>query len=99
MKFDLHAEIAQKARELGLAPPPPLLFADTNWIDSFFTLLVNPGTAKLELWRTDHLGLEGVPMQSWKPFVEGRSRFPWVLYPRTFEYTAMSSSSEAVLKP
>ncbi len=93
LKFDLHAEIAQKARELGLAPPPPLLFADTNWIDSFFTLLVNPGTVKLELWRTDHLGLEGVPMPSWKPFVEGRSRFPWVLYPRTFEYTAMNSQS------
>lgn len=94
LKFDLHAEIALRARQLALAPPRPFLFADTNWIDSFFALIVNPGTSKLELWRADHLGLEGVPMQSWKPFVEGHGRFPWVLYPRTFEYTAMSSSSQ-----
>jgi hypothetical protein len=86
LQEDLHLQVMQKARELGLAPPSPLLFADTNWTGAFFGWLVNPGTEKLELWRLDRTGCRGAPMSSWKTYMDGTQRKPWSIYTNPFEY-------------
>lgn len=93
LSFDLHAEVASRARFLGLAAPEPFLFADTNWADHFFALIVSPASRRLELWRVDCLGLEGWPMSSWNPYFEERNTIPWMILPRTFEYMSASSGS------
>ncbi|MBI2742352.1 MAG: hypothetical protein HYX48_00345 [Chlamydiales bacterium] len=84
---DLHELVLERARALGLSPPAPFIFADTNWTDSFFALIVNPGSSELELWRVDPLGIKGEPMSSWNSHLQAKSRHPWIIYPRTFEYT------------
>lgn len=78
--FDLHAFIAQKAKENALAPPTPLLVADTNWTNYVFGFVVNPGTAELELWRLDRTLSYGVPMSQWRHWLNGSDKSPWVLY-------------------
>lgn len=84
---DFHELVTQRAQTLGLAPPSPLLFADTNWSLFYFGFIFNPGTEKLELWRFDATGSEGVPMNSWKHWMDGSEKKPWNLYIRPAEYT------------
>jgi hypothetical protein len=86
LSFDLHEAIVKRAAKERLSPPPPLIFADTNWPNFFFAFLVNPGTLALELWRTDSTGTYGMPMTSWKPFINGKERKTWGLYTRPYQY-------------
>jgi hypothetical protein len=85
--FDLHAYVEETARKHRLAPPPPLLFADTNWSVYFFSFLVNPGTNELELWRQDVLGATGIQMKSWVTFMNGQDTTLWHIYNKPYEYT------------
>lgn len=84
--FDLHLEIAMLMERKKLAPPRPLLFADTNWAKFYFSFLVNPSTGQLELWRTDKIGLTGAPMSEWEPFLNGTLKESWGIYLRPYEY-------------
>ncbi|NGX27377.1 MAG: hypothetical protein K940chlam6_01311, partial [Chlamydiae bacterium] len=84
---DLHLEVARLMEQKKLAPPRPLIFADTNWSKFYFSFLVNPATNELELWRTDKIGLTGSPMREWEHFLDGRVKEPWGIYLRPYEYT------------
>lgn len=84
--FDLHHFVAKHARAIGLGPPTPLLFADTNWCGNYFGFVVNPGTARLELWRLDSTLSEGVPMTQWKQWVNGTDRKTWSIFTHPHEY-------------
>jgi hypothetical protein len=85
---DFHQRIAQAAQKLGYAMPKPLLFADTNWVKDYFAFMVNPGTGRWELWRTDVLGTTGYPMSVWARWLEGSNRQAhWGVYNRPHEYT------------
>jgi hypothetical protein len=84
--FDLHATVAKNASLYGYAPPAPLLFADTNWVGSYFGFVVNPGTCQLELWRLDKTGSKGSPMSMWKRYVNGQDKKTWNIYSRYTEY-------------
>jgi hypothetical protein len=84
--FDLHEKIAQRAEALGLAPPAPLLFADTNWSQFFFGFVVNPGTYAIELWRLMPSGF-GFPMTPWKKYLNKSQGYAWNLYIHPSEYT------------
>ncbi len=84
LPFDLTTEIEKRARLIGLGPPAPLLFADTNWATYFFGCVVNPGTGNLELWRMNYLGTQGFPMNSWKSYFGPGDTQPWTLYSDLF---------------
>ncbi len=84
--FDLHEYIAKKAEVIFLAPPEPLFFADTNWTGYYFAFLVNPGTGELELWRIDRAGVQGVPMSTWKHWLNGEDRSAWHICLSPSEY-------------
>jgi len=86
MSFDLHAHIEKKAAEHKLSPPPPLLFADTNWNGFFFGFLVSPGTLQLELWRLDYVGSSGWKMGSWERFMNGEDTTKWHIFHKPLEY-------------
>ncbi len=83
---DRHEEIAHLMRAKGLAPPKALIFADTNWAKYLFAFLVNPVSEKLELWRTDRIGLTGAPMHNWEPFLNGSIKQSWRIFSRPHEY-------------
>lgn len=85
--FDLHEAVTKKAESLGLAPPPPVLVADTNWSQFYFAFIVNPGTDELELWRVESISGEGYPMSSWKKWFTLEGEAFWNIYTRPFEYT------------
>ena len=71
----------------GFCLPKPLIFADTNWPNEWFAFLVNPGNGQFELWRCDHLGNEGAPMDDWKKWLNGSEQQPkWGLYPLVNQY-------------
>ena len=86
--FDLHQYVADHARLIGLAPPSSLVFADTNWPNTYFGFVVNPATLHLELWTLDCTASQGMPMSDWNHWVDGSERLPWSLYVNPFEYTA-----------
>lgn len=84
---DYHLLIASAAQQMGYAMPTPIIFADTNWVKEEFSFLVNPGTAKLELWRVDYTGTQGFPMSSWQQWVNGsRPDQKWAIYTKPSEY-------------
>lgn len=84
--FDVHQKIAEQSLFLQLAPPFPFLFADTNWTNYYFGLLVNPGTGELELWRVEKTGLSGFPMISWKKSFDGADPKEWSIFSKPIEY-------------
>lgn len=86
-QVDSWNEISKRSSVRGFAPPPPLLFADTNWAGFYFGFVVNPGTGALELWRMDRSGCRGFPMTSWKAFIDGSSRLKWIIYTHAHEYS------------
>lgn len=88
--FDLHSFTASHARFVGVAQPSPVLVADTNWAGYYFSFLVNPGSGRLELWRTDSTLSQGMPMSEWKHFVNGTDRKSWSLFTRPYEYKNLS---------
>lgn len=84
---DLYRSLRESAIRVGLIPRTALVFADTNWSTYFFSFVFNPGTDRLELWRTDAAGWRGVPMSSWEPWLSGVSRKTWTLFTDPHEYT------------
>ncbi len=83
-----HKEIKKICEEEKLSLPPPIIFADSNWVKDHFAFLVNPGTGKLELWRVDPLGGEGEPMEQWGHWLDGSRKQPdWGVFTNPFEYT------------
>lgn len=80
--------VTQAMQSLGLCSPEPLLFADSNWVDSYFGFTVGPGTGELELWRFNPFGTSGEPMRQWAPYLDGRDTRKWVVYVNPYEYTS-----------
>ncbi len=85
--FDLHEVISKKAEEMRLAPPSPLLFADTNWSQFYFGFVVNPGTLQLELWRIQPSCGSAFPMSSWNKWFTKENTASWNICVRPFEYS------------
>lgn len=86
-KRDYHLLISLAAQKLGYAWPAPIFFADTNWVKDQFAFLINPGTGKLDLWRIDYTGLEGMPMSSWRVWLNGSNRErTWGTFTKPFQY-------------
>lgn len=86
-QLDYPCLISLTAQKLGYAMPAPVLFADTNWVKDQFAFVVNPGTAKLELWRTDYMGSQGISMSMWKQWVNGSNRErTWGVFTKPYEY-------------
>ncbi len=81
-KKDLHQTVSERAAALKLSHPLPFLFADTNWEENYLGFVVNPGTGKLELWRLDRRAEEGVPLTSWKMWLDGTKKVPWTIFTR-----------------
>lgn len=77
---DLHGEVAKAMRILKLAPPEPLIFADTNWAKYYFAFLVSPSSEELELWLLDKIGLKGRPMEEWRQYLDGTTNEVWSVY-------------------
>ena len=76
------------AQKLGLAFPPAIIFADTNWIKDSFGFVVNPGTEQWELWRVNSEGSVGFPMTEWRQWLDGtRQEKKWGVYNRPYEYS------------
>lgn len=87
--YDYHWLVAQRAQKELYALPSPIVFADTNWVKDYFSFVVNPGTGKLDLWRTDYTGSQGSPMSMWQPWLDGsRKDITWGIYTRPYEYKA-----------
>lgn len=97
LSFDLHQYIADHARFVGNAQPTALLFADTNWTNYFFGFVINPGTLRLELWRLDPTMTCGVPMSSWKQWLNGTDRKTWSVLTRPFEYCLYADKTEKLI--
>jgi hypothetical protein len=77
-------------RKLGLCHPGPLLFADTNWENSYFGFVLDPVTNELDLWRCDPDGLSGVPMTSWRHLFSSQT---WLIYTNPSEYRFTENQS------
>jgi len=86
LTYSIYSKLDACLEKLKLSPPPPLLFADTNWGQFYFGFVVNPGTLELELWRLDRRGCNGMPMSSWKEYVDGTSQKPWGILTNPKEY-------------
>jgi hypothetical protein len=69
--------------------PRPIIFADTNWIESDLGFIVSPATLEWELWRFDPQGRQGKPMYIWRHHMDGSDRTPWLIYTRPNEYNQM----------
>ncbi|PCI76941.1 hypothetical protein COB21_03690 [Candidatus Aerophobetes bacterium] len=70
-----------------LLAPPGIIVGDTNWPLWFFSFLYNPLSGRLELWRTDNLGLFGYPMEDWNMYMAPGSTAPWILYVDIRQYS------------
>ncbi|MBF8262958.1 MAG: hypothetical protein HW387_623 [Parachlamydiales bacterium] len=62
-KRDFEQELAETMRKLGLIPPAPVLFGDTNWSDWLLGFVPDAESRKLQLWRLNRTGLRGAPME------------------------------------
>ena len=61
--IDWEMKIANWVRHVGLAPPQPFIFGDTNWSDWVFGFV--PHFGREQLWRLNRTGLRGCPMREW----------------------------------
>jgi len=59
---DWQQRIADAARHLRLAAPPPIIFADSNWFGWEFAFVYNPGSEELDIWQCDYLGRQAQPV-------------------------------------
>lgn len=85
---NIHYSLIQKMRQMGLLPPSPILFADTNWEGDYFSFVVSPSSMELELWRMNSLGKNGAPMSSWKEWLDGSRKKPdWGIYTQPEQYS------------
>ncbi len=67
--------------------PKPLLFADTNWLDYYFALAVNPATLELDLYRVSADGARTYPMTPWRHYLDGSTTIPWGVLTRPSDLT------------
>ncbi|MDR3624123.1 MAG: hypothetical protein P4L16_03165 [Chlamydiales bacterium] len=84
--LDYHNEIVVAMQSLGFSMPRPILFADSNWVNTRFGFVINPGTLELEFWALDYVGSTGHPLMSWKKWFKGFGKKTWGLYVKPFEY-------------
>ena len=75
---DLEEDLVKKVREMGLAYPAPILFADTNWAGWYFAWIVGP-SGEVELWRVNRTGSSGFPMNGWKNWMSVENEAPWIV--------------------
>lgn len=92
MDADLHKIVAENARKLRLAPPSPLLFADSNWPHFLFGFMWGAASERLRLWRFDANDCRGSVMKEWEDFVEGKRQqpkhyLPWGIYTKLEQYS------------
>lgn len=80
LSFDLHRAVAEIAKREGTAQPTSWIFADTNWPGYYFAFVVSPATLQLDLWRVSRDGLQGVPMSSWRQWLNGQDKKTWCIY-------------------
>lgn len=85
--------ILNALRELRLAMPEPLFFADTNWPYFNFAFVVNPATHKLEFWRVDSIGRVGFPMKIWDQYFDEQNPSLWSIFIKPSEYQAQEPKS------
>jgi hypothetical protein len=90
---DFWGALKGAAQKLGYSLPPPLIFADTNWVKDTFAFVVNPGTSLLEFWRCDPLGVDGSPISVWKNWLNGSNKErTWGVYIKPSQYIRLLSS-------
>lgn len=66
--------LLRKAGEsIGVFPPQPVEFADSNWTRESFAFAMNPGTLVVEIWCVERWGFRGRSMGSWRPWLNGSS--------------------------
>lgn len=84
---DFHLKVVEATQSLSYSMPKPLIFADTNWTKDMFAFLVNPGTAKLDLWKLDYTGIHATPMTNWKMWLDGSHKESvWGIYNKPVQY-------------
>lgn len=76
---------------------PPLLFADTNWLDYAFAFAVNPATLELDLYRISADNTRAYPMNPWRSYLDGSTTTPWGVLTRPSDYSG-SPLSDLALK-
>ncbi|MCB1112753.1 MAG: hypothetical protein KDK72_08875 [Chlamydiia bacterium] len=85
--IDYHRELVRVGRDKGFLLPKPIIFADTNWTSESFSFLINPGTGKLDFWKTNFYGMHGEPMVVWQSALDGSNPDEkWGIYTRVIEY-------------
>ncbi len=75
-------------RSQGAFLPPPLIFADSNWVKDHFAFVVNPATLRLEFWSVDPYGIKGEPISHWKMWLDGsRKERNWGVFTNKVQYS------------
>lgn len=83
---DIQLKEMREMEKQGMSPPPPMIFADSNWAKFYFAFIVNPASYELELWGTDKIGKYAFPMSDWKSCLDGSDKRPWRIFLNPFEY-------------
>ncbi|WP_194847566.1 hypothetical protein [Candidatus Neptunochlamydia vexilliferae] len=79
-----------------LHPPEPLIFADTNWADYFFAFAVNPASLELDLYRVSADETRALPMNEWRPYLNGSSSEPWGVLTRPSDLASVAFADLAL---
>lgn len=72
---------------------PPVIFADSNWVDSYFAFVVSPASYEIELWRVDFLGKTGAPLHSWADCFQENGQ-PWQIFSDRKQYHLLPAASQ-----
>ncbi|AHK63602.1 hypothetical protein [Chlamydia avium] len=81
---DLFFRLTSAMRHHQLSYPAPLLFGDTNWAYSYFGFILHPGTQEIDLWKFNHAGLQGYPLENTHELFSVSQ--PWTLYANPIDY-------------
>ncbi|WP_213358238.1 hypothetical protein [Chlamydiifrater phoenicopteri] len=81
---DLYFRTLSAMRHHKLAYPAPLLFADSNWNNTYLGFTVNPGNALVELWGFNYAGANGFPMVEWEQYLSTTQE--WLLFSDPVQY-------------
>lgn len=85
---DVLQTIVSLLRSQGAFLPPPLIFADSNWVRDHFAFVVNPGSLRLEFWSVDPYGIKGEPISHWKMWLNGsRKDKNWGVFTNKVQYS------------
>lgn len=76
--------LSRAGESIGLFPPQPVEFADSNWARQSFAFAINPGTLLLEIWCVERWNLHGQSMGSWRPWLDGsQPNRTWAIFAMT----------------